>query len=198
MQLFVFGDIHRDFKTLKYLVSQKAGLFICHGDLSDLGEGLEEAGEILAPLKERLWLLPGNNETCEQIQVLCQKHGFVDFHQKLIKKKNYFFAGFGYSTATPFGTPGEVRESEFAKALKKFSRQKNLVLICHSPPKDSQLDVLPSGVHVGSQAIRNFIEKEKPLYFFCGHLHENAGKKQRLGETTCFSVGKQGQRLVLK
>lgn len=197
MKLLVFSDIHCDWESLKKVVVKKADLYICLGDLSNIGKGLEKAGEILAPLAEKLWLMPGNNETVEQIQALCQKHGFVDFHQKVIKKGSFVLAGLGYSVPTPFDTPGEVSEKDFEKALKSFKDYQNLCLFCHNPPKDSGLDVIPSGAHVGSQAIREFIEKEQPIYFFSGHIHENEGKRERIGKTTCFGIGKRGLVLTL-
>lgn len=192
MHLLVFGDIHCDWEALKKIVAQKADLYICLGDLSDVGKGLEKAGEILAPLGERLWLIPGNNETHRQIQTLCKKYGFVDFHQKVKKIGDFVLAGLGYSVPTPFSTPGEVSEEEMHSALEKFRGDKNLFLFCHNPPKDTEFDVIPDGAHVGSQSIKKFIEKNQPIYFFCGHIHENEGKVQRIAQTTCFGVGKRG------
>ena len=197
MKLLIFGDIHHDLAALKKAAAKEADLYICHGDLSNLGEGLKKGGEILAALEKKLWLMPGNNEIWKQTQALCQKYGFVDFHQKIIKKKDFVFAGLGYSTPTPFNTPGEVNEEGFTQALKKFQHYQNLCLVTHNPPRDSQLDVLPGGAHVGSQAIRKFIEKEQPIYFFSGHIHENEGKVQRIGQTTCFGVGKKGLEIWL-
>ena len=192
MHLLIFSDIHQDWDALRKLVQKEADFYICLGDLTKCGEGLWQAGEILAPLKEKLYLLPGNNETVWDIQSLCQKYGFFNFHQKMEKVGDYIFAGLGYSIPTPFNTPGEMTEEEFEKALKKFEGWKNLFLFCHNPPKNSQLDITSSDLHVGSQAIREFIEKNKPIYFFSGHIHENAGKIQRIGKTTCFSLGPKG------
>ena len=197
MHLLVFADIHQDWQALRNIVAKKADLYLCLGDLTDRSQGLEKAGEILAPLGENLWLLPGNNETAAQIKSLCQKHGFFDFHQKIIKKGKFFFAGLGYSVKTPFNTPGEASEEEFEKAFKKFSGFQNLCLFAHNPPKDTQLDALPTGIHVGGQSLRDFIEKEKPIYVFSGHIHENEGKIERVGQTTCFGVGKKGLEIWL-
>jgi len=197
MKILVFADIHQDWEALKKIVAKKADLYICLGDLSNFGQGLEEAGEVLGPLKGKLLLMPGNNETWKEIKVLCQKYGFVDFHQKVIEKGGFVFTGLGYSNLTPFNTPGEVSEEEFEKALKKFQGFKNFLLFCHNPPKDSQLDLLPNGAHVGSQAIRDFLEKNQPIYLFSGHIHENEGKIQRIGKTTCFGVGKKGLEIWL-
>ena len=197
MHLLVFGDTHQDWEALRKIVVKKADLYICLGDPSNLGEGLEEAGEILAPLKEKLWLMPGNHETWEQTKALCKKHGFVDFHQKVIKQDGHSFAGFGLVTPTPFNTPGETSEEEFKKALKNFEGYQSLCLFVHNPPKNSQFDILPNGAHVGGQAIRDFIDNHSPLYSFSGHIHENEGKIERIGKTTCFSVGKKDLEIWL-
>lgn len=197
MKVVVFGDIHQDLEALKKITVKKADTYICHGDLSNLGAGLDKAGKILAPLKEKLWLMPGNNETLEQIKALCKKHGFVVFHQEMIKKKGFNLVGFGLAVMTPFNTPGEISDQEFAKTLQKFRGLKNLCLFLHNPPKDTELDILPNGSHVGSQAIRDFIEREQPIYLFSGHIHENADKVQRIGKTTCFSIGKEGLEIWL-
>lgn len=197
MKWLVFGDTHTDFQALKKVVAQKADLYICLGDLSDIGRGLAKSAAILAPLKNKLWLMPGNNEAADQVRFLCQKHGFFNFHQKMIKQKGYLLGGFGYSTPTPFNTVGEFGEKEFAQALKNFAGQKNLCLFLHNPPKETELDVIAGGVHVGSQAIKDFIIKHQPLYCFSGHIHENEGKVQRVGKTTCFGVGKKGLAIWL-
>jgi Icc-related predicted phosphoesterase len=41
------------------------------------------------------------------------------------------------------------------------------------------------------------VEKEKPLYLFCGHIHETAGMSDRLGTTQCFNVGKEGYTIIV-
>lgn len=197
MHILIFSDVHQDFEALGKIVAKKAEIYICLGDLTNFGRGLEKAAKIMAPFKERLWLIPGNNETWRETKSICQKYGFLDFHQRIIKKNGFNFAGLGYSIFTPFNTPGEVGEEEFKKALKKFEGYQNLCLFLHNPPKDTELDLLPNGAHVGSQAIRDFIDKNFPLYSFSAHIHEHQGKIQRLGETTCFGVGKKGLEIWL-
>jgi hypothetical protein len=72
-----------------------------------------------------------------------------------------------------------------------------LILICHCPPKDTPLDQVRPGVHAGSTAVRDFIEKEQPKYFFCGHIHEAAGTEAMLGKTRGRNVGKKGYVLEI-
>lgn len=193
MKLLIFSDIHQDWTRLKGIVKQGADIFICLGDFTNFGKGLDKAAEIFKPLRERLWLMPGNSEPLDLIKQTCQKSKFVFFHQRMIERNGFNLAGFGLSNPTPFNTPGDISEKEIERGLEKFKNKKNLMLFCHAPAKETELDVLPDGkTHVGSQAIKNFLNKEKPLCFFSGHIHENEGKIEQLGETTCFSVGKHG------
>ena len=74
---------------------------------------------------------------------------------------------------------------------------KPLVLICHAPPLDTELDRVRDGLHAGSRAVREFIEKYQPKYFFCGHIHEAAGVSVEIGKTRAMNVGKHGYLLEL-
>jgi hypothetical protein len=54
-----------------------------------------------------------------------------------------------------------------------------------------------SGVHAGSAAVRDFIEKYQPEYFFCGHIHEAQGVEIVMGKTRARNVGKAAYLLEL-
>ena len=101
-------------------------------------------------------------------------------------------AGLGYSTPTPFDTPGEYSEAEMAARLKPFESLNPLVLICHAPPLDTALDRIRDGLHAGSRAVREFIERYQPMHFFCGHIHEAEGAVIQMGATRAQNVGKKG------
>ena len=64
----------------------------------------------------------------------------------------------------------------------------NLILILHNPPKDTKCDMLPNGIHVGSEQIRQFIEKTKPLAVITGHIHEGRAIDS-IGDTTIINAG---------
>jgi Icc-related predicted phosphoesterase len=192
MKILIFSDIHGDMRALERVVAQPADIYIAAGDLSNFTKGLERCGEILKPLGERLLVLPGNHETHEQTKAFCAKFGFVDFHRqaKILGGTNW--AGLGYSNITPFKTPGEYTEPEISEALSQFVGMDRLYLVVHFPPRDTQLDEFAEGQHAGSPTLRAWVELEKPLYLFCGHIHETAGMTDRLGPTQCVNVGKQG------
>jgi Icc-related predicted phosphoesterase len=192
MKVLIFSDIHGDLRALERIVAQPADVYIANGDLSNFAKGLDRCGEVLQPLAERLWVLPGNHETHEQTKSFCDKFGFTDFHRGLRKIGNSNWAGLGYSNITPFKTPGEYSETEIALALAAFDGVPELHLVVHFPPYDTKLDEYAPGQHAGSPTLRAWVEREKPVALYCGHIHETAGLSDRLGSTECFNVGKQG------
>jgi Icc-related predicted phosphoesterase len=154
-------------------------------------------GPIMQKRAGRMYVLPGNHESEADIARFCEQYGFHEFHGRTMEIAGYQVAGLGYSNITPFDTPGEYSEQEMAMYLGKFSGLDPLVLICHTPPKGTALDRVGEGKHFGSEAIREFIEREQPRYFYCGHIHEAAGQHARFGRTEAWNVGKRGQLLEL-
>jgi uncharacterized protein len=201
MKIVVFSDIHGDLKALERVMVQPADLYICAGDLATFGRGLDRCGAVLKPLGERLWVLPGNHETHDDIREFARRFGFIDFHRQVRAiesvKGPTQWAGLGYSNITPFNTPGEYSEEEIAKALAAFDGIQRLYLVVHFPPWNTKLDEYAPGKHAGSPALREWVEREQPAYLFCGHIHETAGLSASLGATQCFNVGKQGHAIEI-
>ena len=52
-------------------------------------------------------------------------------------------------------------------------------------------------MHAGSTAVRDFIQKFQPEYFFCGHIHEAEGAAIQMGKTRARNVGKAAHLLEL-
>jgi uncharacterized protein len=85
------------------------------------------------------------------------------------------------------------------------------VFLFHTPPHDTPLDRaaldgktyehVALDVHVGSIAVRRFIEERQPLVTLHGHIHESArlsGEwKIRLGQTVCINGAHDGPELAL-
>jgi Icc-related predicted phosphoesterase len=192
MKLLVFSDIHGDLAALARLMDIEADYYVAAGDLVNFGRGLDHCGEILARRADRVYVLPGNHETAAQIAGLCRDFALHDFHQQHAQWGRYQVAGLGYSNPTPFHTPGEYSEAELARKLEAFAGIAPLLLICHCPPRDTPLDQVRPGLHAGSTAVRDFLRREQPQLFFCGHIHEAAGARAAIGKTQAMNVGKQG------
>lgn len=85
------------------------------------------------------------------------------------------------------------------------------IFLFHAPPHGTPLDRafldgktydhVALDVHVGSIAIRQFIEQRQPLLTLHGHVHESArltGEwKMRIGRTVCINAAHDGPELAL-
>ncbi len=85
MRAQIFSDIHNDLHALRRLGETDADCYIAAGDLVSWGRGLEACGEILKDHKDKVWVLPGNHESAEQIALFCARFGFRNFHGQLIE-----------------------------------------------------------------------------------------------------------------
>ena len=197
MKLLIFSDIHSNHKALERLMATDADYYFAAGDLVSWARGLDECGKILQARGERVYVLPGNHESAEQTAALCAQFGFHDFHGRTLRIGKYHVAGLGYSSPTPFNTPGEYSEAELAERLEPFAEFHPLVLICHAPPYGTALDRVRDGLHAGSRAVRDFVGRHQPEYLFCGHIHEAEGAEIRMGNTKAVNVGQRGYLLEL-
>jgi len=198
VKLLLFSDIHNDWKTLERILSVDADRYISAGDQVSWARGLDRCGEILKTRGDRVWVLPGNHETADQISDMCTRCGLNDLHGRTFQADSWTVAGLGYSSPTPFDTPGEYSEAELARRLEPFADIERLVLVCHAPPRDTALDQVRPGVHAGSTAVHEFIENHQPEYFFCGHIHEAEGVDIQIGRTRARNLGKKAYLLELK
>ena len=197
MKLLIFSDIHNDWKTLERLLEVEADYYIAAGDQVTWAKGIERCGEILQTRGDKMYVLPGNHESAEQVAGMCARYGLHNFHERHVQIGKWYVGGLGYSSPTPFNTPGEYSETQIADRLQRFAELDPLVLVCHAPPYDTALDQIRPGLHAGSTAVRDFIQKYEPRYFFCGHIHEAEGVSIELGKTHARNVGKTGYLLQL-
>jgi hypothetical protein len=191
-RLLVFSDLHNDRKALQGLMQIEADCYVAAGDLVSWAKGLDKMAEPMKSRADRVWVLPGNHESEADIDAFCDRHGFSSFHGRTFELGGMQVAGLGYSTPTPFDTPGEYSEQEMARRLARFSALAPLVLICHAPPLGTALDRIRDGLHAGSRSVREFIEKRQPRYFVCGHIHEAEGAVIQMGATRAHNAGKRG------
>ena len=197
MKLLIFSDIHSDARALERLMDIDADYYFSAGDLVNWARGLHDMGKILKRRADRMYVIPGNHESAPQIADFCATFGFHDFHGGRMKVGDFEVTGLGYSNPTPFDTPGEYSEEELATRLHAFDGVKPMIAICHAPPWGTMLDRITNLKHAGSRSVREFIQREQPRFFFCGHIHEAAGAQEKLGETSAMNIGKKGYLLDL-
>lgn len=108
----------------------------------------------------------------------------------------------------------KIKYSTIAKDLELLTGKADLrraVFLFHTPPYKTKLDraaldgkfvdYVPLDVHVGSIAVRRFIETRRPLLTLHGHVHESAKMtghwKDQIGDTICLSAAHSGPELAL-
>jgi Icc-related predicted phosphoesterase len=197
LKLQIFSDIHNDWTTLERLLSVEADYYIAAGDQVTWSKGLDRCGQILQSRGDKVYVLPGNHESAAETAGMCARYGLHDFHQRHMQVGRWHVAGLGYSSPTPFNTPGEYTEPQLAERLQRFAELSPLVLICHAPPHGTALDRIRPGLHAGSTAVGDFIGQHQPEFFFCGHIHEAEGVEIEIGKTRARNVGKAAYLLEL-
>lgn len=197
MRLLVFSDVHGDWSALERLLAIEADYYVAAGDQVTWGRNLDRCGAILKTRGDKVYVLPGNHESADQVAGMCAHYGLHDLHERHFQAGRWHIAGLGYSNPTPFNTPGEYSEPQIADRLRRFADLSPAVLICHAPPYGSALDRIRDGLHAGSTSVRDFILDRQPEYFLCGHIHEAEGVEIRLGRTLARNVGKKGHLLEL-
>lgn len=117
----------------------------------------------------------------------------------------------GVRSAPPDADPRYATMAGDLDALAAGVPMRDAILLMHAPPHASGLDRAaldghsvdhaPLDVHVGSIAIRRFIEARQPLVSLHGHVHESArltgSWRDRIGRTHCLSAAHDGPELAL-
>ncbi|MEE2658923.1 MAG: metallophosphoesterase family protein [Candidatus Latescibacterota bacterium] len=120
----------------------------------------------------------------------------IDLHGDRHEHDGIAIVGLGGSLPGPGSTPTEYTEEQLDRYLQEavvgMQPGAPMVLICHQPPIDSSMDEISTGEHVGSRAVRDFIETWKPHVTFTGHIHEARGE-DRLSEAVIINPGPLAQ-----
>lgn len=181
MKFLVTSDLHGNFQRIEQLLSQihlhTPDIIVISGDLTHYGS-VSDVTDILnklSTLSIPIFFVPGNLDPLDlQDQVKVQHT--INLHCKRVEVNTYTFIGIGGSLYTPFNTRFELSENEIQTLLygvfNKLSATSRYILVSHTPPYNTQLDVTSSGYHVGSKALRDFIIATHPILVICGHIHE--------------------------
>jgi Icc-related predicted phosphoesterase len=82
---------------------------------------------------------------------------------------------------------------EDLEQLARMSDPKKTIYVLHDPPYGTALDTLWNGQHIGSMAVRRFIEQYQPPLVLSGHIHEAPKVSGRItdqiGDTVCVNPG---------
>jgi Icc-related predicted phosphoesterase len=194
MKILAVTDIHGAYTTLREILGAEKFLdaVVIGGDLTTFGSRKEAEDVVtgLAIYGAPLVTVAGNMDPSD-IDAAFDELGLS------INGKGRIIAGVGFfgvsgAPLSPLHTPNEITEQEIlARAERGWKDVKEAALhvfVPHSPPLNTSLDRIRSGKHVGSSAVREFIERAGPAVVVCGHIHEARGVEQ-LGRSTVVNCG---------
>jgi len=193
MRIIALGDIHMDMDAAIRIKSiQSADYIIITGDLTNFGFRSDAVKVLdkLSAVNANIWAVAGN---LDQPDVACYlEETDMSLHGRGIFIDNLGVVGLGGSNYTPFHTPYEFSETELAGLLDRGFAQidetKAHILVSHAPPINTAVDKLSNGSHVGSTAVRSYIERHQPLLCLTGHIHESRGL-DTIGKTRILNPG---------
>ncbi len=191
MRFIAVTDIHGNSKRSRQLAEVLRGeefdALLVAGDLTHFS-GSGKAREVLEPLLELDMPVLAVHGNCDgrDVPELLSELG-INVHNRRVEVGGVGIVGIGGSNITPFHTIWELTEDEIATILEGNYRDGDIIL-SHVPPHGTVADKVHFGHHVGSRALREFIEVESPPVVVCGHIHEGRGI-DRIGETLVVNPG---------
>ena len=205
MRIISIGDIHMSAKNIYNIKeAETADLIILNGDITNYGSSGDAKSVLDTILSVNQNVLaqfanldkPELNDYLEELN--------INLHnQARLVNNRVCLLGVGGSNQTPFGTPTEFSEQELHQFVENGYNQATtfiglaepiekikipLILVSHVPPEGTAVDTLRSGKHVGSKAIRRFIEDKQPDLCISGHIHEATGMDM-IGSTPIYNPG---------
>jgi len=188
LKILAFSDIHADedaLQGLQELASRNEyDLVICAGDFSNRGP-VSYVQQLLDLFGEKFYFVHGNMDSSPVLDLLRKYPNYL--HGRKINIGEWNLVGLGGSNPTPFSTPSELSEIQIGHILKNSNVDSHTILVSHPPPKGI-FDGVRGGISAGSLAVRECMEKCKPLLLLCGHIHEHEGKKI-VGDTLVVKLG---------
>lgn len=193
MRIIAFGDIHMQIGALSRIPGVAAAdLILVTGDITNFG-GRTEAEKVVRELRrfnQNLLAVHGNLDR-ESVAVLLEDEE-MSLHGRGRQVSGLGFFGAGGSNVTPFGTPTEYSEETLGAILQSGFEEIDgcgtKIMVSHAPPFKTATDRIAMGDHVGSRAVREFIEKKQPDVCLTGHIHE-ARSVDWIGRTQILNPG---------
>jgi uncharacterized protein len=176
--------------------SPEADAVIAAGDFAKIHDGLEVTIAALAGISVPTILVPGNNETEDELRSACQGWDAATvLHGETMALDGTQFFGLGAGIPiTPWDWSFDLDEDQARERL--AGCPEGAVMVVHSPPK-GHCDQSGAGDHLGSEAILEAIEAKQPKLAVCGHIHESWGAESEVGSTPVINLGPSGRLIAL-
>jgi len=189
MKILAISDTHGDSQLIRKVAQmakkEKIDLILHAGDLTYFDK--EQKG-LLGPLTENnreVLMVHGNHESEETLKRLSEIYPLAkSVHSIGIEKNKVGIFGSG---TTDWGFIKDSKQifKELKKGHEKIKKLEKKIMISHSPPAGSAIELLG---FPGSYGVRKAIDKFKPNFLVCGHIHEGGGLVEKIGDTTVINA----------
>jgi uncharacterized protein len=194
MRIIAFSDIHGAHTAVLAALEKEStvDVIVLAGDLTTRGspalaasalEAIQAYGKPVVAVAGNMDP-PGLEETFERLGVSVNSRGVT------IGDAGFF--GVSASPFSPLHTPYEISEDEILRRAEAgwqtVADARWKIFVPHAPPRNTALDRIWGGKHVGSVAVGEFIERRAPDIVICGHIHESRGT-DALGKSRVVNCG---------
>jgi uncharacterized protein len=174
MRILACADLHgrpdRVARVQALAAEHRPDVVLLPGDLTHAGHG-EEALSLLTSLSVPVLAVPGNMDGPNAAAEITRLGDLMGADPAVID-------------SVSFGGPNARTHCD--------------VLVTHEPPLGT-LDRARSGAHIGTQAVRDLVDRLRPRVLTCGHVHESPGI-ERLDDTLVINCtmgdGRTGGALI--
>jgi uncharacterized protein len=198
MRILAFTDIHGAMTAVNRILAAEppADVVLLGGDLTTVGTAadIEDTIRAVRTVCPQVFAVGGNMDPRALEKTISELGVSLDGRGVILGEVGFF--GISGAPLSPLLTPHEMPESELLATAERgwqdLGRARVRILVSHAPPHDTEVDRLRTGLHVGSIAVRTFIEEHHPDVVVCGHIHESFGVTS-IGSTRIVNCGAAGQ-----
>jgi Icc-related predicted phosphoesterase len=200
LRILAVSDVHGSYNNVDVILSHEAScdVLIIGGDLTTYGT----AGEATTAIKhiqsfgKPVFAVGGNMDPPQLEDTFVQLGVSINGRGVIVNGVGFF--GVSAAPISPLKTPNEVPEEEIKRRAdagwEEVLDARWKIFVPHAPPHDTKVDIVASGRHVGSTAVRRFVETNQPDVVVCGHIHEARGMDS-IGKTKIINCGLAGRGL---
>jgi Icc-related predicted phosphoesterase len=193
MKFVALTDIHGKYSTAAAIIrAERPDAVVIGGDLTTVGT-MKEASDALELFRvecDELLVVAGNMDLPEHDDMFFQLGVSINGRGRLIGDTGFF--GVSGAPHSKLKTPYEISEERILALARsgyddvKGARVK--IFVPHAPPYGTRVDIIHAGIHVGSTAVRDFVEDNPVDAVVCGHIHESRGI-DAIGATRIVNCG---------
>ena len=198
MKILALVDLHGSMNTIKKIAElakkEKVDYIISAGDHTIFSDSHKEIINKFDEIGLPVIMMHGNHEDESTTRKLCAGTKNVKFmHKEVLEHGDCVIMAYG---GGGFATKDHQFEAWANKAMMKIPEGKKILLVTHAPPYGTKLDPILDQP-AGCKSIRNFIKRVQPKLAISGHLHENAGARDKIDKTKLVNPGPWGMVFVV-